>query len=148
MAENRGIAPPNMMTLVGQVRALLGDVEYVEYDPPQPGYGMYRLMSDAEIEGFLVSASDSPDGAVYYAYLQMAGAAAMESKSVKDFDLQVDLTKRATDLRLIAQMWLDKWDAATADIFELFDVNFGCGCRLELSEGLSCRGGCRGSRIY
>lgn len=37
MAENRGVAPPDMTTPVGQVRALLGDVEYTEYDPPPAG---------------------------------------------------------------------------------------------------------------
>lgn len=148
MAENRGVAPPDLTTLVGQVRALLGDVEYTNYDPPQPGFGRYRLMSDIEIEGFLLNSDDSVEGAVYFAYLQMAGAAAMESKEVKDFDLSVNTTKRATDLRLIAQMWLDKWNAATADIFELFDVGFGCVCRMELAEGMSCRRDCNGRQLY
>lgn len=148
MAENRGIAPPDLQTPVGQVRALLGDVEYTEFDPPEPGFGMYRLVSDAEIEGFLLASDGDLNGAVYFAYLQFAGAAAFESKSVKDFDLMVDTTKRAGELRLIASMWLDKWNAATADIFELFDVGFGCRCRMELAEGMSCPRGCNGRRIF
>lgn len=146
MAENRGVAPPNMATPVGQVRALLGDLEYTEYDPPQPGFGKYKKMSDAEIESFLALSDGSSEGAVYYAYLSMASDAAIASKTVKDFDLQIDNTKRAADLRLIAQMWLDKWNAGSADIFELFDT-VTHRCRHELAEGVSCRRGCRGSGL-
>ena len=146
MAENRGIAPPDMTTPVGQVRALLGDVEYTPYDPSQSGYGMYKMMSDTEIEGFLATSDQSPEGAMYYAYLQMAGAAARESKVVKDFDLQVDLSKRATDLRIIAEMWLDKWNAASADIFEVFDI--GTGNVWYPPEATPFPGGLNGSRLF
>lgn len=140
MAENRGIAPPNMASPVGQVRALLGDVEYTEYDPPQPGYGMYEKMSDLEIKGFLARSDESPEGAMYFVWLQVAGDAAFASRVVKDFDLQVDTTKRSGEFLAIADRWKAQWDAATGDIFEVF--NIGSSCRqCELSEGASC--GCR-----
>src|SRR5690606_23937619 len=103
-------------------------------------YGMYRKMSDAEIEAFLALSDQSPEGAVYFAYLQMASDAAMESRTVKDFDLSIDLTKRATDLRLMAIQWKEAWDQVSADIFEVFDIGSTCR-RCELSEGASC--GCR-----
>lgn len=146
MAENRGVAPPDMTSNVGKVRALLGDLEYEEYDPPQPGFGMYRKMGDSEIEAFLALSDDSPEGAVYFAYMQMSSDAALESKTIQDMDLRVDLSKRATDLRLIAAQWKDTWDQASGDIFELFDV-VTHRCRHELAEGVSCRRGCYGSGL-
>lgn len=149
MAENRGIAPPDMTTPVGQVRALLGDLEYTEYDPPQPGFGMYSKMSDDEIEAFLALSEQSPEGAVYFSYLSMASDAALESKAVRDFDLQVDTTKRAADLRLIAEMWLSRWNLATGDIFEVFEIGTSsCRCIPELAPRTVCRRGCNGSQFF
>jgi hypothetical protein len=148
LAENRGIAPPDMSSNVGKFRALAGDVEFTEYDPPQPGFGMYQKFSDSEIEGFLAAADDSLEGALYFSFMQLAGDAAMEAKQVKDFDLMVNTEKRATELRLIAQMWKDRWDASTEDIFEVFDIGRGCDCVPELAPRPVCRRGCSGSRLF
>ena len=142
LAINKGVAPPVMTTPVGQMRALLGDMTYTELVPPEVGFGNYVKFSDEEIEAFL-AASDSQEGALFLAYMSLAGQAALESKNVKDLDLQVDLTKRATDLRLIAFGWRDRADALAADVFEMFDVSIdnGCGCTPEGSPGMVC-GGC------
>lgn len=149
MAENRGVAPPNMATPVGQVRALLGDVEYTEYDPSQPGFGMYKKMSDLEIEGFLARSDNSPEGALYYVWLQVAGDAAFASRVVKDLDLQVDTTKRSGEFLAIALQWKDSWTQSTADIFEVFDLGGSdCGCVPELAPRTVCRRGCNGSRLF
>lgn len=150
MAENRGIAPPDMTSEVGKFRALAGDVEYMEYEPPQVGFGMYQKFSDTEIEGFLAVADGSPEGGLYFAFMQLAGDAAISAKSVRDFDLQVSTEKRATELRLIAQMWKDRWDAATGDIFEIFDIGgvSGCGCVPELAARPFCRRGCVGNQLF
>lgn len=146
MAINKGVAPPDMTSEVGKFRALIGDMTYTELVPPVPGYGDYELFSDDEIEVFLAS-SETPEGAAYLAYMQLSGQAAIESRTVKDFDLQVDLTKRATDLRLIAAMWADKDAAATSDVFELADVSIRDeDCRPELSAW-PVRGIC-GSRLF
>lgn len=146
MAENRGIAPPDLTTPVGKFRALFGDVEYEEFDPPETGYGKYQKFSDVEIQGFLEVADDSPEGAMYFAYMQLAGSAAIDSKSVKDLDLQVDLTKRSTDLRAIAQIWKDQWDSSTGDIFEVFDIGEPPLSRPELSAWSV--GGFNGNRLF
>lgn len=133
MAINKGVAPPDISTEVGRFRALVGDLSYTELDPPEAGFGNYTLFSDFEIEVFLAS-SGSLEGAAALAYTQLAGSAALESKTVKDFDLSVDLSKKATDLRLIAAMWQDKADAAAVDVFELFDVNIrDSNCTPELA---------------
>lgn len=148
MAVNRGVAPPDLETEVGKFRALTGDMEYSELDPPEAGFGSYEKFGDDEIKGFLLVADNSLNGAAYYAFLQLATSAAMTSKSVKDLDLQIDTTKRAGDLRAIAQMWLGRWDEESADIFEVFDVGgSGCGCIPELSARPVCRSGCSGFRL-
>ena len=146
---NTGEAPPNPATAVGQFRVLIGDVDYTPLDPVQVGFGDYAMFSDDEIEVFLMQADNSLEGSLYWAYMQMAGAAARESKNVKDLDLQVDLTKRATDLRLMAIQWKEAWDQVSADIFEVFDIGGSdCGCVPELAPRTVCRSGCYGGRLF
>lgn len=147
MTVNRGVAPLNPASEVGQMRLLLGDTTYVAMVPVEPGFGNYTLFSDNEITAFLVSGG-SQEGAAALAYLQLAGAAAMESKSIKDVDLQVDLTKRANDLRQIAAMWQSKADAAAADVFELFDTVAPATCTPELAPVACCGGGRCGVRLF
>lgn len=121
MAVNRGIAPPDYSSEVGEVRAHIGDVNYEPFDPDEPGFGVYEMYSDDELEVFLERA-DSVEGAVASAYLQMAGAAAREAKMVKDYDLQVDLVKRADALRRMAELWISKSEAGYSDFFEAVDT--------------------------
>lgn len=120
---NPGVAPVDLASNVGRFRALVGDLQYTEYDPEEPGYGDFLKFSDAEIEAYLAQGGDSIPRAIGYAYLYLAGQAAMQSSSVKDYDLQIDETKRAADLRAIAQFWFDQADSgdiATAE--EAFEI--------------------------
>ena len=120
--ENDGIAPPVNSSDIGKFRSLIGDRKFEQYDPPVPGRGNYAMFSDDDIEGFLASGDGSMNKAVGYAYLALAGAAALDSKSVADMDLKIDLTKRAGDLRLIAKEWFGRADSEnpeTADAFEI-----------------------------
>ena len=133
MAENRGIAPPDMDTPLGKLRAILGDVTYTELDPAEPGFGNYAMFSDTELDAFLALSDSSVEGGAFFAYTQMAGAAARESTMTRDFDLQVDLTKRATDLRMVAGSYKNLWDSAAADIFEVFDIGAHDRCIPELA---------------
>ena len=135
--SNKGIAPLQPTTDVGQFRLLVGDTSYSDLCPAQPGYGDFGMFSDDEISLFL-SSGESPEEAAYLAYLQLAGAAALEAKSVKDFDLSVDLTKRASELRAVAQMWRDRADALAGDIFEVFDLGNSPRCRPELAPCSRC----------
>ena len=141
---NKGIAPLQPTTDVGQFRLLIGDTSYSDLCPAQPGFGDYGMFSDDEISLFLAQ-GESPEEAAYLGYLQLAGAAAMEAKSVKDFDLSIDLTKRASELRAIAQMWRDRADALGADIFEVFDLSDRGCVKPELAP---CRVGCGCGRIF
>lgn len=142
MAVNKGVAPPDMTSDLGKLRAILGDLEYTELDPPETGFGSYKFFGDAELQAFL-DTGESIEAGAYMAYMQLAAGAAMESKSVKDMDLQVDLTKRATDLRLIAGEWKSRADALSADIFELFDTTIeGDYCEPELAAKTVWGGRC------
>lgn len=115
---NPGAFPVDLLSDVGQFRALSGDLNSEPYDPVKPGIQNYEKFSDAEIEAYLEQGAGSINRAIGLSYLYLAGQAAMESRSIKDYDLQVDLTKRAADLRAIAQTWLglaDGDDVATAE---------------------------------
>lgn len=150
MADNPGAYPLDPTTDVGRLRAIVGDTQSEPYDPPRPGVQNYAMYSDAELEAFLIQADGDVSGGAYFVYLQMASAAALESRSVRDLDLQVDLTKRSGDLRAIASMWLDRWTDATADIFEVFDtvVDGGCDCVPEATPRPFCRKGCYGGQLF
>lgn len=141
---NRGVAPLDPNTNVGQFRALAGDTTYVPLDPPEAGYGDYQKWSDDEILVFLGS-NPSMYWAIYSAYIQLATGAALESQSIADYDLKIDNTKRADQLIAIARLWRERAeeddDASGAnDIFETFDM-VGSRCRHELAECPSCRHG-------
>lgn len=124
---NRGVAPFDPNTPVGQFRALAPDVSFVALDPAEDGYGDYRRWSDDEIAVFLGYGNGSIARAVGYALMQSANVAAEQAKSVKDYDLQVDLTKRSSELRAQAQAWFAQaanadTTAGTDDIFEVVDT--------------------------
>lgn len=130
-AGHPGVWPLDPTTPVGKFRILYGDTESEPYTPVEPGFQNYEELSDAEIQGFISQGGDSTNRGIGYLYLAMAGQAAKESRSVKDYDLQVDLTKRAADLRAIAQMWFDQGadeDVISGeDAFEIVNTGTSCG---------------------
>lgn len=107
---NPGIAPLDPTSPVGKFRLVFGDTSFEPLDPPVEGMGSFQELSDAEIEAYLEAGSDSTNRAIGYYYLALAGSAAKTAKSIKDYDLTVDTTKRATDLRTTAQWWFDQAD--------------------------------------
>lgn len=115
---------------VGRVRLLIGDSVAEEFDPAEYGMGNFELLSDAEICAYL-EMDDNFNRIIGIIYLQLAGMAAKESKAVKDYDLQVDLTKRATDLRETAKMWFSRADAEDDllddEAFEIVPTGTGTG---------------------
>lgn len=147
---NRGLAPYDPTTTVGQFRVFYGDVTYVPLDPAEVGYGNYAEISDAEIEAFLNSANGSVYRAIGNYYAQLAGQAAKASSSIKDYDLAVDTTKRATDLLNLARYWWglandEDTTAGGSDIFEVFGVTNADTCCTP--EGAAYYCGCRGRNV-
>lgn len=105
--DNPGLYPLDPSSEVGKFRLASGDTNSVPYDPVRPSEQNYTFLSDDEITQFLAMSDDSIPGAIGYWYLQLAGAAALESKSIADHDLRVDSTKRAADLRAQAEYWFN-----------------------------------------
>jgi len=70
---NRGVAPLDPETLVGQFRLLYGDTLWVELDPAEAGYGDYTELSDDEITMFLTLAGDSVPMAISVYFVRLAG---------------------------------------------------------------------------
>lgn len=124
-AGNPGQTPIDVSTPVGQMRMVIGDTIGTAYVPDEPGYADYASFSDAELQALLTTSADSIPRAVGYAYLKLAGIAASEAVDWKSDDQSVTLSKRATELRAIAQLWFDRAtdEDASTDIFEIFDTN-------------------------
>lgn len=130
MAVNYGIAPPDMSSLVGQFRANYGDMTWVELTPVEPGFGDYEELSDAEIEGFLIQGRDSVSRSIGFLYLAMAGKAAFDAKSYKNYDDALDKRSVARELRETARFWFDRADDedladGVGDIFEIYGHDDG-----------------------
>lgn len=149
---NRGVAPLDPTTAVGQFRVYYGDVTYTELDPVEAGYGDYAELSDAEIESFLASANSSVYRAIGNYFAILAGNAAKVSQSVKDYDLSIDDSKRPAALLEAAKMWWGRADdedtvAGGSDIFEIFSMVTPSGscCAPEASAQPYC--GCRGGNV-
>lgn len=107
-AGNPGEYPLDPTSDVGKFRLAYGDTQSTPYDPVVPDIQNYTELSDAEIELFLSQGGDSVNRAIGFYYMRLAGEAAKISKVTADYDLRVDLTKRATDLREMAQWYFDQ----------------------------------------
>lgn len=127
---HEGAWPVNADTAIGRYRLLIGDESGVDYEPAAPGYRSFG-MSDSEIQAFLDQGGDSVTRGIAYYYLRLAGDAAKESTSIQDQDLRVDLTKKAADLRAMAQFWLDQGDSDDAisaeEAFEIVPTGVSSG---------------------
>lgn len=117
---NSGVSPVDATTNIGKVRLLVADVNSVPLAPPVTGYADYTYFSDAEISAFLTSSSDSVLGAVGYAYMSLAGQAALAAESITDYDLKIDTTKKAADLQKQAQVFFTQ--AGITGGAESFDI--------------------------
>lgn len=149
---NRGIAPFDPTSPVGQFRVYYGDVMYTALDPVEAGYGDYTELSDAEIESFLASSNGSVYRAIGNYFAILAGNAAKVSQSVKDYDLSIDDSKRPAALWDAAKMWWSRADdedtvAGGSDIFEIFSMVAprGACCAPEAAPNAYC--GCRGGNV-
>lgn len=104
-----GNTPPDYSAPIGQFRLLAQDTNFVDLIPASPGSGTFDLFGDDEISGYLAMYQGySMYRAVGAAYTGLAARAAMSAKMVKDYDLQVDLTKRAASLQAIADAMLER----------------------------------------
>jgi hypothetical protein len=130
--SNPGVYPLVPTSDVGKVRLIIGDTISVPFDPVVSGQQDYTLFGDDEITAFL-SYSESPMRAAGYAYLSLAGAAAQQAESIKDYDLAVDSRQKAENLRAQAAFYFeqaDKIEAAGESGFQIVST----GRRLTRAE--------------
>lgn len=139
MADNPGAYPLDPTTEVGKLRVTIGDVNSTPYNPVRPNVQNYKMFSDVELEVFIAQGS-SVLRAAGFAYLALAAQASLNSKSVADYDLRVDTTKRGADLRAIAQRFFDQadeQDAGTDEGFQIVPTGLPLGggvCEPELAQ--------------
>lgn len=124
MAVNPGAYPIDPMTPVGSLRLALMDTDFVALEPPVTGQVSYELYSDLELQAILNQAGNNKTRAMGYALLRKADAAAAEAVSVRTADLSADLTRKAEQYRLLAQVYFGRADAddAASGLDEAFEV--------------------------
>lgn len=108
---NLGVQPLDPTSAVGQLRVLIGDVEFTPIDSVT---GDYTNFSDDQLSSYLAMSSDSQAYAAGYAFMALAAQAAAQAINVKTADEQVDLTKRADALRAVAAEWFSRGDSILA----------------------------------
>lgn len=121
--SNRGVAPADPNTEIGQLRTNLGDLAYVALDPVETGYGDYEWFSDSELEELLVLAEDNITRATGYGLRKFATYLTMSAVNIQTDDLRVSTIERAKLMRELAKDWLSDADAAEdregSEIFEV-----------------------------
>ena len=101
--SNLGKIPLDPHSEVTHFRSLVGDL--IAAETPNPDIGEYQIFSDADIIGYLAANPDNVYRAVADGYRALASRAALETKVVKDYDLQVDLTKRSAAMLAVADQF-------------------------------------------
>lgn len=121
---NRGIAPLDPDTPIGQFRLASGDREYVALTPPEAGYGDYKIWSDDEITSYLTLTGSNVPRAIAIGYRNIA--ASISADSIKTDDLAMAGKEEVEKWERLADKWdaiADKADgAAVDDYFELADI--------------------------
>lgn len=147
---NKGIVPVDFDTPVGRFRQNTNDLAYTALDPPEAGFGDFRINSDAEIQGWLSQGNDSVFWALAWYYQTVADAAALSAKNITDQDLRISTEKRAELLQASADRWFRRAEdeddeAGLTDIFVIANTNPNyCRC----SEAAPCPVGCAGVRFF
>lgn len=110
MVDNAGKFPVDYTTDVGLFRVRFGDtVPDTEPTVEEPCAG-FVYWSDTEIEGFL-AAGKTLTRAIAISYDSLAVKLILNSEVIKDFDLTVDPTRSATQMRELAKEWNVRADA-------------------------------------
>ena len=116
------ITPPAFDTAIGQVRALIPDVEPLD-DPADLSAEPSYIFSDAMIQSYLVLARDNVFRAAAIACNTLATSEALILKVLKSDDRQTDGAKLADSIGRRADWLLKEAEAEdAADLYEGFDI--------------------------
>ena len=110
MVDNAGKYPVEVDSNVGFFRVRVGDLIPV-VKPIDGAPAEFQKWSDAEIEAFLGAAGGKVTRAIAYSYDALALDITIEGVVVKDFDLQVDPSKRIAHMRELAKEWHQRANA-------------------------------------
>ena len=130
---NRGIAPLDPTSDVGQFRLLSGDVDYKPLDPPEAGFGDYTLWSDDQILALIAVGGGIPRG-IANAYAQLA--ASTQAATIKTDDLNFSGKAEVDKWLALAARWeavADRDDSRAVD--DYFDIVTVGGERHRHPEG-------------
>ena len=113
--DNAGLYPVDFTSDVGIFRVRISDAQ--PFEPPtedNPNCAGYPNWSDEEIQGFIDAAggdTGSLTRAIAYSYDALAFKLVTNAQLVKDYDLTIDTTKSATQMRELAKEWNERADA-------------------------------------
>lgn len=141
-----GAAPLDPTTLIGKLRATVGDTRSTE-DPGLPqGQELYAIWSDLELEAALAAEGDNILRTAGNLYAGLAASYAAQGRSIKVDTIALDDTDRGPDLLAIARSFYTEAAAAAAaeaaDIFIVGAPSSSPSC--EISTCLLCSTSCRG----
>ncbi len=88
--ENKGAYPPNLNTVAGKVRLLVGDTEAKPLENPTIGFGQYAWYSDEELEALGTLNNGNPKRVAIWVLGIVAVNQALLLKKWTTDDLQVD----------------------------------------------------------
>jgi hypothetical protein len=118
---NKGKAPLDPNTLLGQLRVFVGDVQSSPLEPAEEGWGSYAVFGDESLLGALAAAGDNLNRAAGNLFATLAVEYMQLGKSVRTDDLAIDTRGRGKDLLEVARSFWEQAalsDAATGgDIF-------------------------------
>lgn len=124
--DNLGVFPLDPESPVTEFRLLAGDA--VATPTEEIGEGQFELWSDGDIELYMSYNPDNVYRAIASAFTALAGQAAVQAKTIKDYDLQVNMEKRSDKLLSVAAEFnrkADRFDDELNDNGNHFFVSFG-----------------------
>lgn len=116
------LTPPDYSTALGQVRALIPDIEQLE-DQADPTALPEYIFSDSVINAYLAIYSGNIKRAAAQAKLVLATSESLISKVIKTYDFSTDGAKLGAELRAQAKMLQDEADKDDmVDSYETFII--------------------------
>lgn len=120
---NRGVAPADTSTAVGQFRVDVGDTDSVALVPAETGFGDYQYFSDLELQSALDATGGVPSNAgMAFMYRKLAAILTLKAVNIQTDDLKYASEQRAEIMRKLANDFQTAADTgvSNSDIFEVF----------------------------
>jgi len=133
---NKGVAPVDTNTAVGQFRVDVGDTDSVPLDPTEAGFADYTYFSDLELQSALdATGGVTSNAGMAFMYRKLAAILSLKAQNIQTDDLKYASEQRAEIMRKIAKDFQDAAEngLAATDIFDIFPT-IGSARHNELAE--------------